>query len=92
MKCPKCRIDGGYLRQDVSIEVTYDVFLDGEMLEYEEVQDTHMETRAAYKCPHCMVMLANEEEEAIQFLKGEIEDADLASYYLELSMEARDLQ
>jgi len=39
-----------------------------------------------YECPNCGVELANNEEDALAFLKGEISE-EMATYFLELALE-----
>ena len=86
MRCPKCGTEVSYLHhyQDATLFHAFDVDESGEArYKYKDTIGCEVMT---YECPNCGVELANNEEDALAFLKGEISE-EMATYFLELALE-----
>lgn len=80
MRCPKCGEEIDRLYHSQTGTMYYHFSLDG----YEE-DEFIGDDAGNYECPECNTILAQNEEDAEGFLKGEINE-EMAKYYLELAL------
>lgn len=72
-RCPKCKKEIDYLFSDEAVWARYEARVEGNDLEYgemKEIVDVYDDRAQQFICPECNETLFENQEEAINFLKG----------------------